>query len=151
MRKYHTEGLRYIGSIRVYGSRREDTVKGFGELFPCLVLTEREEQGLPCDDLGVYFTHCYRVMRLEVIPKAIRWCGDGKFGSVRCCRIYECGVGNGQIIVWCRRCNCCFSGCSDLKATFAAEAFGQLVRCGEATAFHMKIFITRMTPGAFPT
>ena len=30
-------------------------MKGFGELFPCLVLTEREEQGLPSDDLMVYF------------------------------------------------------------------------------------------------
>ena len=69
MRKYHTEGQRYIGSIRVYGNRGEDTVKGFGELFPCLVLTKREEPGLPSDDLAVYFAHCYRVMRLEMVQK----------------------------------------------------------------------------------
>ena len=106
MRKYHTEGQRYIGSIRVYGNRGEDTVKGFGELFPCLVLTEGEERGLPSDDLVVYFAHCYRVMRLEVVPKTIRCCGDGTFGGVRCCRIYECSVGNGQSVVWCRRCDC---------------------------------------------
>ena len=72
MRKYHTEGQRYIRAIRVYGNRGEDTLKGFGELSACLVLTEREERGLPCDDLAVYFGHCYRVMRLEVVPKIIR-------------------------------------------------------------------------------
>ena len=130
MRKYHTEGQRYIGSIRVYGNRGEDTVKGFGELFPCLVLTEREERGLPSDDLAVYFAHCYRVMRLEVVPKIIRCCGDGTFGGVRCCRIYECSVGNGQSVVWCRRCDCCFGGCGDLRAAFAAEVFGPIFRCG---------------------
>ena len=130
MRKYHTEGQRYIGSIRVYDNRGEDTVKRFGELFPCLVLTEREERGLPCDDLAVYFAHCYRVIRLEVIPKIIRWCGDGTFRGVRCCRIYECSVGNGQIILCCRRCDCCFGGCGDLRAAFAAEVFGPLFRCG---------------------
>ena len=53
MRKCHTEGQRYIGSIRVYGNRGEDTVKGFAKQFPCLVLTEHEERGLPCDDLAV--------------------------------------------------------------------------------------------------
>ena len=68
MRKYHTEGQRHIGSIRVYGNRGEG-VKGFGELFPCLVLTEREERGPPCDYLAVYFAHCYRVMRLELSQK----------------------------------------------------------------------------------
>ena len=62
------EAQRYIGSLRIYGNRREDTVKGFGEMFPCLVLTEREERGLPCD-LALFFAHCYRVMRLEVVPK----------------------------------------------------------------------------------
>ena len=81
MRKYHTEGQRYIGSIRVYGNQGEHTVKGFGELFPCLVLTKRGERGLPSDDLAVYFAHCYRVMRLEVVPKIIRCCGDGTFGA----------------------------------------------------------------------
>ena len=130
MRKYHTEGQRYIGSIRVYGNRGEDTVKGFGELFPCLVLTEREERGLPSDDLAVYFAHCYRVMRLEVVPKIIRCCGDGTFGGVRCCRIYECSVGNGQSVVWCRRCDCCFGGCGNLRAVFAADVFGPIFRCG---------------------
>ena len=130
MRKYHTEGQRYIGSIRVYGNRGEDTVKGFGELFPCLVLTEREERGLPSDDLAVYFAHCHRVMRLEVVPKIIRCCGDGTFGGVRCCRIYECSVGNGQSVVWCRRCDCCFGGCGNLRAVFAAEVFGPIFRCG---------------------
>ena len=34
--------------------------------------------------------------RLEVVPKIIRCCGDGTFGGVRCCRIYECSVGNDQ-------------------------------------------------------
>ena len=68
MRKCHTEGHTYIGSIRVYGNWGEDTVKGFGELFHSLVLTEREERGLLCDDLAVYFAHCYSLMRLEVIP-----------------------------------------------------------------------------------
>ena len=88
-------------SNRIYPCIRQSgrTLKGFGELFPCLVLTEREERGLPCEDPSVYLVHCYRVMRLEVIPKIIRWCGDGTLGGVRCCRIYECSVGNGQIIV----------------------------------------------------
>ena len=54
----------------------EDTVKGFGERFPCLVLTELEERGLPCEELAVYFPHYYLVMKLEVVPKIIRWCGD---------------------------------------------------------------------------
>ena len=81
MRKYHTEGQRYIASIRVYGNRGEDTVKGFGELFPCLVLTKSEERGLPSDDLAVYFAHCYRVMRLEVVPKIIRCCATERSGA----------------------------------------------------------------------
>ena len=81
MRKYHTEGQRYIGSIPVYGNRGEDTVKGFGELFPCLVLTEREERGLLFDNLEVYFAHCFLVMRLEVVQTIIRRCGDGTFGG----------------------------------------------------------------------
>ena len=121
-----TQRVRDIGSIRVYGNRGEDTVKGVSELFPCLVLTEREKRGLPCEELAVYFAHCYRVKRLEVIPKIIRWSGDGTFGGVRCCRIYESSVGNGQIIVWCRRCDCCFGGCGDLRVAFAAEVFGPL-------------------------
>ena len=57
-------------------------MKGFGELIPCLVLTEREERGLPCEDLAVHFATCYRVMRLEVIQKIIRWCSGGTFGGV---------------------------------------------------------------------
>ena len=69
MQKYHTEGQRFIGSIRVYGNRGQETVEDFGELFPCLVHTEREERGLPSDDLAVYFTHCYRVIRLELSQK----------------------------------------------------------------------------------
>ena len=81
MRKYRTEGQRYIGSIRAYGNRGEDTVRGIGDLFPCLVPTEREQRGLPCDDLAVYLAHCYRLMRLEVVPKIIRWCGDKTFGA----------------------------------------------------------------------
>ena len=129
MQKYHTGGQRYIGSIHVYGNRGEDTVKGFGELFPCLVLTEREERGLPYDDLAVYFAHSYSVMSLEVISEIIRWCGDGTLGSVRCCRICECSVGIGQIIVRCRLCDCCLGNCGDLRAAFAAEVFGPLFRC----------------------
>ena len=57
VRMYHTEGQIYIGSICIYGNRGKDTLEGFGELFHCLVLTEREERGLPCDDLAVYFWH----------------------------------------------------------------------------------------------
>ena len=71
MRKYYKMGQRYIEFIRVYSNRREDTVKGVGELFPCLVLTECEEQGFPCDELAVYFAHCYRVMRLKVVPEIV--------------------------------------------------------------------------------
>ena len=104
-------------------------MKGFGEQFPCLVLSEREERGLPYDDLTVYFEHCYSVMNLEIIPKIIRWCGDGTFAVMRCCRIYECSVGNRQIIVLYLRCDCCFGGCGDLRAAFAAEVFGPLFRC----------------------
>ena len=53
MQKYETEEQRYIGSIRVYSNRGEDTVNGFGEPFHCIVLNEREEQWLPRDDLAV--------------------------------------------------------------------------------------------------
>ena len=53
-----------------------------------------------------------------------------------------------QIIVLYLRCDCCFGGCGDLRAAFEAEVFGPLFRCVEANAFHVKLFITRMTPDA---
>ena len=60
--------VRDISDLSVFTAIGERTLKGFGELFPCLVLTEREERGLPCDELVVFFAHCYSEMRLEVVP-----------------------------------------------------------------------------------
>ena len=45
MREYHTEGQRYIGSIRVYGNRGEDTVKGFANGSPVLFLLSAKNEG----------------------------------------------------------------------------------------------------------
>ena len=73
--------VRDISDLSVFTAIGERTLKGFGELFPCLVLTEREERGLPYDDLALYFGHCYHVKRLEVVPKIIRWCGDERSGA----------------------------------------------------------------------
>ena len=117
MRKYHTEGQRYIVSIRVYDNRVEDTVTGFGELFPCLVLTEREERGLPCDDLVAYFLLCYRVMRLEVVPKLSDGAATESSGACYVAGSMSAMSGT-QILAWCRRCDCCLGGCGDLRAAF---------------------------------
>ena len=119
--------VRDISDLSVFTAIGERTLcKVSANCSPVLFLLSVKNE----DVLAVYFTHCYRVMRLEVIPKIIRWCGDGTFGGVRCCWIYECSVGNGQIIVWCRRCNSFLSGCGDLRAAFAAEIFGPLFCCG---------------------
>ena len=128
MREYHSEFQRYIGPIRVYGNRGEDTVKGFGELLPCLVHTEREEQRIPCDDLAVYFRHCYRGMRRKMFQNLSDGAATERSGA--CNVAGSMSSGKSQSIVLCRRCDYCFGGCCDLRAAFAAEVFGPFFGCG---------------------